>query len=122
MREDAVGAEPEIIQAEVVEITHGEPWEWQDVRPVRPRRRRWRLPLVLFAATCLSTLFVGGLAYAVPVMIILVCHEMGPFPASPPLRHPCQLPLLHPHAGLAVRHVRRGDCDGAARGRPSGAV
>ena len=61
---------------------------------VRPRRR-WRLPLLLFVATCLSTLLAGasdqaaaegwlagmlsGLRYAVPVMTILICHEMGHF-------------------------------------------
>ena len=57
------------------------------------RQRRWRLPLLLFVATCLSTLFAGagmvdgegfpailaGLRYAVPVMTILLCHEMGHF-------------------------------------------
>ena len=75
-------------------MSPGAPWEWQEVRPVRPRRR-WRLPLLLFVATCLSTLLAGGgdtgivegwragllmgLRYAVPVMTILVCHEMGHF-------------------------------------------
>jgi len=104
--EDA-GQDPEIILAEVVEVLPGRPmddvagppWEWREVRAVRPRRR-WRLPLFLFIATCLSTLWVGtiqdlmsfeslsgrwlealtaGLWYAVPVMTILVCHEMGHF-------------------------------------------
>jgi membrane-associated protease RseP (regulator of RpoE activity) len=90
--------EPEVIQAEIVEVAPGVPWEWQERRPVRPRRRRW-LPLILFFATCLSTWWVGaldfgglgvrgvgllsavweGLAYAVPVMTILLCHEMGHF-------------------------------------------
>jgi len=58
-------------------------------------RRRARLPALLFVATCLSTLLVqwpdwrlvGGwgaslaqaLAYAVPVMTILIFHEMGHF-------------------------------------------
>jgi membrane-associated protease RseP (regulator of RpoE activity) len=85
----------EIVPAEVVlEMAPGAPWEWQEVRPVRPRRR-WKLPLLLFVATCLSTLYVGawddlkkgdlvaalwgGLWYAVPVMTILICHEMGHF-------------------------------------------
>jgi membrane-associated protease RseP (regulator of RpoE activity) len=86
---------PEIIQAELVEeVEPGAPWEWREVRPVQPRRRRVRLPLLLFVATCLSTLLAGvlwsgeaewlpaianGLWYAVPLMIILVCHEMGHF-------------------------------------------
>jgi membrane-associated protease RseP (regulator of RpoE activity) len=84
----------DIIQAEVVEVTPGTPWEWREVRPLRPRRRVGT-PLLLFIATCVSTLYVGtvqapdglgtwanilyGLHYAVPVMIILLCHEMGHF-------------------------------------------
>ena len=55
---DEAGPEPEIIQAEVVEVEPGTPWAWQEVRPPRPRRR-WRLPVMLFVATCLSTLWVG---------------------------------------------------------------
>ena len=85
----------EIIRAELVdEMEPGTPWEWREVRPVQPRQRRVRLPLVLFIATCLSTLLAGtlwsgksellpaiidGFWYAVPLMIILVCHEMGHF-------------------------------------------
>jgi membrane-associated protease RseP (regulator of RpoE activity) len=86
--------EAPLAQAELVEVSPGAPWEWQEVRPVRPRRR-WRLPLLLFVATCFTTLMAGGLEtglaegwwagllmglrYAVPVMTILVCHEMGHF-------------------------------------------
>jgi membrane-associated protease RseP (regulator of RpoE activity) len=47
--------------------------------PPRIRRRRVRLPALLFIATCLSTLLVGGWAYALPVMTILICHEAGHF-------------------------------------------
>lgn len=83
----------EIIRAEIVdEMEPGAPWEWREVRPVR-RERRWRLPIMLFVATCLSTLLAGmgdpglgwlhslttGLWYAIPVMTILLCHEMGHF-------------------------------------------
>jgi len=91
---------PEIIKAELVEEIPGSAWQWREVRPVPPpsppQRRRWRLAVLLFAATCLSTLMAGmsdadgdtqgwfavflhGLRYAVPVMTILVCHEMGHF-------------------------------------------
>jgi membrane-associated protease RseP (regulator of RpoE activity) len=89
--DDNLDSDQDIIRAEVVEVMPGAPWEWQEVRPVRPRRR-WRLPLLLFAATCLSTWLVAidlkdgwwaglllGLRYAVPVMTILICHEMGHF-------------------------------------------
>ena len=87
--------EPKYVQAELVEMSgEGPLWEWREVRPVRPRRK-WRLPAMLFAATCLSTLLAQvpetvlahdwvagvllGLRYAVPVMVILICHEMGHF-------------------------------------------
>jgi len=89
--DDNLDSDQDIIRAEVVEVMPGAPWEWQEVRPVRPRRR-WRLPLLLFVATCLSTWLVAidlkdgwwaglllGLRYAVPVMTILICHEMGHF-------------------------------------------
>lgn len=92
---DNLEPEPEIVQAELVEMSPGTPWEWREVRIVQPRRRRWRLPILLFVATCLSTLLAGagdaifvegwlagiaqGLHYAIPVMTILICHEMGHF-------------------------------------------
>jgi Zn-dependent protease len=86
-------SDPEIIRAEIVdEMEPGAPWEWREVRPVQ-RQRRVRLPILLFIATCLSTLYVSmgdveqgwfqavilGLRYSVPVMTILICHEMGHF-------------------------------------------
>jgi membrane-associated protease RseP (regulator of RpoE activity) len=76
---------------------------WQQVHEHRPRQRRTWLPLFLFLATCLSTWFAGtmeahadavrdfgptaglqvalleGLKYALALMTILVCHEMGHF-------------------------------------------
>jgi membrane-associated protease RseP (regulator of RpoE activity) len=76
--ENNMESAPEIVQAELVEMSPATPWEWQPVRVSRPRRR-WRLPLLLFVATCLTTFLVGGLEYAVPVMVILICHEMGHF-------------------------------------------
>jgi len=94
-RDDDFGPDSDILRAEVVEVSPAAPWEWREVRPVRPRRR-WRVPVALFAATCLSTLWTGaseralvdhglwagllsGLRYAVPVMTILIFHEMGHF-------------------------------------------
>lgn len=85
--------------------------------PPRPVGKDYHTPVVLFLATCVSTwisgatfftrfpeqtpwwvllssaeFFVTGLWYAVPVMLILLCHEMGHYltahwhrvPASPP--------------------------------------
>ncbi|MBI3839308.1 MAG: site-2 protease family protein [Planctomycetia bacterium] len=42
-----------------------------------PRRGRLRVPILLFVATCFTTLFTGGPAYAGPLMFILLCHEFG---------------------------------------------
>ena len=88
--------EPEVFPAELVEIVPASGWQFQE-EPAPPavRRRRIRIPLLLFIATCLSTLMAGtddlylrhawtdaiiqGLKYAVPLMTILVCHEMGHF-------------------------------------------
>ncbi len=78
------------------DVVAGTPWQWREVRPVPPRRRRWRLPLVLVRGhlpehavgghgyrhgrpTLAGPGFWPGLRYAVPVMTILVCHEMGHF-------------------------------------------
>ncbi len=88
----AIDSEPEIIEAEIVDMAPAGADRWRRLAAARPRRR-WRLPAMLFAATCLSTLLVGGaqaiytdgllagvvqgLRYAVPVMTILLCHEMG---------------------------------------------
>jgi membrane-associated protease RseP (regulator of RpoE activity) len=98
VEEDAAG-EPEIVVDEVVPELR---WERMPYRPIR-RRRVW-LPAALFVATCLSTLLAGsrdvllgfdwatqglaaglghalvqGLLYAVPLMTILIFHEMGHF-------------------------------------------
>lgn len=78
----------DVIKAEIVEMAPGAPWEWREIRPVAPPPRRWRLTAMLFVATCLSTLlagvyfvgdgtFLNGLRYSIPVMTILLCHEMG---------------------------------------------
>ena len=103
--------EPEYVQAELVEMSPAAPWEWREVRPVQPRRR-WRLPVLLFVATCLSTLLVGmemsgiekgylallaaGLSYSVPVMTILLCHEMGHFLQARRYGVYCSLPFFIP--------------------------
>jgi Zn-dependent protease len=105
------GYDPEIVLAEAVETSPEAPWEWLEVREVR-RRRRWLLPSLLFIATCLSTLYVAseyailasgyfegiyqGLLYAVPVMTILVCHEMGHFYLAHRYRVYASLPYFIP--------------------------
>jgi len=61
-----------------------------------PRKRRTKLPLVLFVLTCLSTYFVGGLTYSVAVMSILMAHEMGHFLQSVRYGVPASLPFFIP--------------------------
>jgi membrane-associated protease RseP (regulator of RpoE activity) len=97
--------DPELVQAEIVQVEPGTPWQWPvPRRPARPRYR-WRLAGLLFAATCLSTLWAGylwhgglanGLLYAVPVMTILFCHEMGHFLQSRRYGVHCSLPYFLP--------------------------
>jgi membrane-associated protease RseP (regulator of RpoE activity) len=67
-------------------------------REMLARQKRWRrTAAILFAMTCVSTWwagggFNGGFRYAIPVMAILVAHELGHYfqalrykvPASPP--------------------------------------
>ncbi len=96
---------PEIILAEVV------PESEQRARPVRSGRR-WRLPLLLFVATCLSTVYVGsivydpfagyshvlsrGLMYGVAIITILSCHEAGHFIQTRRYRVPASFPFFLP--------------------------
>jgi membrane-associated protease RseP (regulator of RpoE activity) len=70
---------------------------------VEPRLRpRWGLSFGLFIATCATTTLVGGWAYSVPLMTILLSHELGHYiaaklhrvPASPPYFIPLPLPPL----------------------------
>jgi membrane-associated protease RseP (regulator of RpoE activity) len=81
-------------------------------RPPVARRRRVRLPVLLFVATCLSTLLAGGdfrisggrvlfdvqsgLIYALSVMTILVCHEAGHFVQAWRYGVPASLPFFLP--------------------------
>ena len=83
------------------------------------RRRHVKLPLILFAATCLSTFFVGttgwdflttmtepietlrhnwwqGATYMLAVMSILVAHEMGHFLQAVRYGVPASLPFFIP--------------------------
>ena len=61
---DATVAE-EPIHAEVVHARYA------------PLAERARTPILLFVATCLTTYWVGGIAYAGPLMFTLLCHEFG---------------------------------------------
>ena len=81
-------------------------------RPVRVIRSRIRLAVFLFVATCLSTFFSGGafltrgddirtfvsqgLLYAVPVMLILLFHELGHYFQARRYRVPATLPYFIP--------------------------
>jgi len=72
-------SEPEVVVAELAPEPTALP-----LSVARPRPRRVRLPILLFIATWLSTLLVGGgllegWKYALPVMTILICHEAGHF-------------------------------------------
>ncbi|MCC6126941.1 MAG: site-2 protease family protein [Pirellulales bacterium] len=88
--------EEAIPPARVIDIIAPDGVEYAQASPAyRPPARRNLRPLVLFIATCLSTLFVGilnsagnydlyevlarGFLYSASLMTILICHEMGHF-------------------------------------------
>jgi membrane-associated protease RseP (regulator of RpoE activity) len=64
--------------------------------PPRVVRRRVWLPAVLFLATCASTFLVGGWVYALALMTILICHEMGHFLQARRYGVPASLPFFLP--------------------------
>lgn len=67
-----------------------------------PGVRAWVVPAGLFLATILSTLFVGGVAYAVSILAILLVHELGHYVTarlygmrvSPPFFIPMPISLM----------------------------
>lgn len=95
----------DIIVAELVP----EPSAGDDYRS-GPRQRRVLLPLVMFLLTCITTFvaggtsegndvasfILGGLAYALPVMTILVCHEAGHFIQARRYGVPASFPYFIP--------------------------
>lgn len=62
----------------------------------KPHQPRWRLPLVLFLATCFSTYLTGGLAFATALMLILLAHEFGHFLQARRYGVPASLPCFIP--------------------------
>jgi membrane-associated protease RseP (regulator of RpoE activity) len=125
--------EPAFFPAELVEIVPASGWQFEQMPPVLPvRQRRIKVPIALFIATCLSTFMVGmieaepqdtwmqaiiqGLQYAVPLMTILICHEMGHFIqawrngvyASLPFFIPVPLPPLGTMGAVIAMEARMG--------------
>jgi membrane-associated protease RseP (regulator of RpoE activity) len=68
---------------------------------VRSQRRVW-LPLLLFAATCYTTLKVGGPVYAGAIMATLLCHEFGHFLQAVRYGVPATLPFFIPMPGSPI--------------------
>ncbi len=68
------------------------------------RRPPWLVPTVLFLGTCFSTIYAGrlryglagALTYAISVMVILTCHEMGHWLQARRYRVPASLPYFIP--------------------------
>jgi membrane-associated protease RseP (regulator of RpoE activity) len=59
-------------------------------------RQRIRLPIILFAATCLSTCAVGGVAFSLALMTTLLAHELGHFLQARRYGVPASLPYFIP--------------------------
>ncbi|MBN1827516.1 MAG: site-2 protease family protein [Candidatus Eisenbacteria bacterium] len=64
--------------------------------PVRPRRPFPRIQAVLFTLTLLSTALVGGVAYSIALIAILLTHEMGHYLTARRHRIPATLPFFLP--------------------------
>ncbi len=64
------------------------------IRP--PRRPGMRVPLVLFALTCLSTYLAWGPVYCVAIMTTLVAHEFGHYLQARRYRVPASYPYFLP--------------------------
>jgi len=72
--------------------------------PEPQARPRYTLSAILFALTCWSTTYIGagdeplsaGLAYSVPLMAILLSHELGHYIAARIHRVPASLPYFVP--------------------------
>lgn len=60
------------------------------------RRGRRVLPLILFAATCVSTYLTGGWAFCLALMATLTAHEMGHFLQAKRYGVPASLPYFIP--------------------------
>ena len=69
----------------------------------RAKARFWRMPLIMFALTCYTTWYAGkigfdnnGYLFALAVMTILSCHEMGHFLQTLRYRVRSSLPYFIP--------------------------
>jgi len=114
--EDRLGSPegPRRVHPEVVELIDPRQPQQPYVAPPRPPklRSRKKLALVLFVATCLSTFVAGhmmfrndglgtdtywdGLSYSVPLMLILIAHEMGHYLQAKRYGVPASLPYFIP--------------------------
>jgi Zn-dependent protease len=63
---------------------------------VRQPHRRALVPILLFAATCLSTWLAGGLAFSLVIMTTLLAHELGHFLQARRYGVPASLPYFIP--------------------------
>jgi len=61
-----------------------------------PPPLRWKVPIVLFVLTCGSTFLVGGPAFAVALMGILLAHEFGHYFQARRYGVPASLPYFLP--------------------------
>ncbi len=62
----------------------------------RPRRPRILLPILLFAATCVSTYLANGWAFSLAIMTTLLSHELGHYLQARRYRVPASLPYFIP--------------------------
>ena len=85
-------------------------------------RPRILLPAVLFLATCITTYRAGGLAFAVPLMLILTTHELGHFFQTLRYHVPASLPYFIPMPISPIGTMGAVIGMQAARWRPQGTI
>ena len=61
-----------------------------------PRKRGVGLPVLLFAATCVSTLLSGGWQFSLALMTTLLAHELGHYLQARRNGVPASLPYFIP--------------------------
>jgi len=120
---EAESLEPEIVEAEIVSLhsddvgsldiivddsyyrevrpirQHPGYWEAKTIEPVQPKNT-WRFPLFLYLATWICVTLAQGIIFAIAVMTILTCHELGHYLQTRRYKVAASLPYFIPFPSI----------------------